>query len=180
MQLLVEREVNAMVSLSGQREQEGKAGKSTRQLTYRLTATRKKIHDLMSAWMALHTLGKPGAAPPIYEEEDVLANILPWQPTSGRSGMVTQQQLELRLYQVECELMRCTEELEFLPHDAVRCLLFYQRQIAMMQAWLLRHGAQIDGWNMGKLMLMHNTLLRLERVKSHAVSVFVGCGWVVN
>jgi hypothetical protein len=95
MQLLVEREVNAMVSLSGQREQEGKAGKSTRQLTYRLTATRKKIHDLMSAWMALHTLGKPGAAPPIYEEEDVLANILPWQPTSGRSGMVTQQQLEL-------------------------------------------------------------------------------------
>lgn len=166
-----------MASLAGKREEEGKAGKSTRQLTYRMTALRKKIRDLMSAWTALHLLGSPNAMLPTFDEGDVLANILPWQPTSSsRNGVVSREQLELQLYQVECEMLRCCEELEFLPHDAWRCLLFYQRQIGLIQRWLLQH--KLERSNMGRLMLMHNALMRLERVKQHAVDVFVKCGWV--
>jgi hypothetical protein len=179
MQLLVERQLNNMANLTGQREEEGKAGKGTRKLVYRMTAIRKKIRDLMSAWVALHSLGDPAAQLPDYDEGNVLANILPWQPTStSREGGISLRQLQLQLYQVESELARSGEELLFLPHDAMRCLLFYQRRITSLQAWLMRHGATIDGNNIGRLMLMHNALKRLEAVLSHALKVFVNCKWV--
>ena len=124
MQLLVERQVHQMSTFSGLREQEGKAGKSTRQLTYRMTALRKNINDLMSAWVALHVLGTPATALPEYDETDILANILPWQHTASQEGGASRQQLERQLYHVESEETCCSEEQVVLPHDAMRCLFF--------------------------------------------------------
>lgn len=177
-QLQVEREVSNIAALGERREQEGRAGKNTRNLQYRLTAAKKRILDLMSAWTALHALGNEHAVLPAFDEADVLSNVLPWQHASSSKGPVTHQQMQLQLYQVESELARDGEELDFLPHDAMRCVLRYQRQIAMMQAWLMQHGSIIHASNVGRLMLVCNALNRLEAIQADAVSLFISCGWM--
>ena len=72
------------------------------------------------------------------------------------------------------------EETSFLPHDAMRCLFFYHKQIVQLQTFLMLHGSTVSDGNAGRLWLMYDALVRLEAVLARSVSVFRSCGWVIS
>jgi hypothetical protein len=178
-QLLVEKEVAHLASFQGQIEQEGKAGSDTRNLQNRMRTCRKRVQDLMATWVALHGLSDPTAALPDFDEAEVLVNNLPWQPTTTVGG-ITKQHLQLRLHRAECELSRCREEVVFLPHDALRAVLYYQHQISLLQEWLMVTGRAVGQHNVGILHLGWVFLQRIEEIKRKAIDIFKQCGWVAD
>jgi len=125
-----------------------------------------------------------GYQPPAWEESDVFNNVLPWTAASAAEGL-TEQHLRYKLYCVSQELLRCQEELQFLPQDALNMLRYFghqQQQLATALAAL--QGAPSDeppsaqAMRLGQAHILTAWQARIAGMQQQAVAAFEQVGWV--
>lgn len=170
--LSVEGLVSLLVLLMDYRLQERRSNRRTDELHRQMASCKVKIRASLTSIVSWHE--SAGYPEPVLSEMDVFNNVLPWQ-TSGID--IGKGQLQLKLYKMESELERCEEELDMLPGDAVKVLLYYGFQIRLLQEWLVTehpHPAQASA--SGKVQLMFEKLQKIERQHAEALKVFKGCG----
>ena len=137
----IEREVGTLVLMREERMTKSSWGRSTASLVQRMNFRRRKIRQLLSQWEAWHMFMQPDdyeVTP--YEEENVWAGTLPWQPTNLVENVI-KAALELAMYKVQSEMARTREELQFLRHDVRVLLAYYQRQQLSLMSTVLELGA---------------------------------------
>lgn len=170
-QLSVEKELSMYVTLLDCKKQEGVSTKESESLDKRIKERVKKIREamiLVECWNA--DAGNPDLG---LNEADVLNNILPWH-IGGVYKNCSLEFLRLKLYKMESETKRCVEELGYLPSDAVKVLLYFGRQIKLLQAWLMSEHA-LGSAPSGKVILMFEKMRKVERLYDDAFEQFVKC-----
>lgn len=162
------------------RDQESRSGNRTEGDTAAITKTFKKIQgSLQTLQIWTETAGIPWV--PI-AKDDVFKNRLPWYADpSGRSAGSGEEHLKLKLHKLRSERFRSEEDLLYLPTDAVKVLLYFGRQIRLLQSWLMESCPRLGEVPLsGRVVLMYQKLQKVERLQADAFKVFVDLGLVVS
>lgn len=113
-------------------------------------------------------------------QDDLLRNRLPWYLDPTGAGSNRQDHVKLKLHKLQSEKCRSKEELLYLPTDAVKVLLYYGRQVALLQAWLMESCPDLgDGPLPGMVVLMYERMQKVQRLQLNAYNVFVNLGLVL-
>jgi hypothetical protein len=111
-----------------------------------------------------------------WDEDEVLAGYLPWQPTN-LAARATKEALELALHKANAELDRTCEELVFFEQDPHHLLEYYayQERVLLRRAWSLSLAGGIPD---GVAFILKRKLDQLRAVVAHAQKVFAKAGLV--
>lgn len=140
----------------------------------------------MSEWEAWYTfMQPPQVQPPLWEDADVFSNLLPWTEASGVDG-ITADHLRFKLYTIQQELLRCQEELHFLPQDALNSLAYFQHQQSLLHSAHATCEAQLStataAWHVqqlrGRLHILSSWQRHVESLHCAALQAFAKAGWV--
>lgn len=168
-QLSIEKEVSMVVTLEDSHSQEGAATRQSQALGRRIADRRKKIRELLvdlASWN--EQANKPSVE---LSEDDVIRNKLPWY-IGGEYKNCSFEFLQLKLYKMESESKRCEEELAYLPSDAVKVMLYFAKQISLLQAWIMKEHRLLSPPS-GKVILMYFRMRKVERLYDDAFAQFV-------
>lgn len=181
-QLAVERDVSLLATRLEHRDQESRSGNRTEGDTAAINKTYKKIQgSLQTLQIWTETAGIPWL--PI-SKDDVYKNRLPWyaDPSGSTGGAGSSiEHLKLKLHKLQSERRRSEEELRYLPTDAVKVLLYFGRQIALLQSWLIESCPCVGEVPLsGRVVLMYEKLQKVQRLQANAFKVFVNLGLVVS
>lgn len=179
-QLTVEREVSVLATLVAHRVQEGGSGNRTKPLKTRIRKTRIKVLWFIQVWRLWNETA--GIHMPEITEKDAFGNQLPWYvgPSGTGGSSHTLDYVKLKLHKLQNERKRCEEELMYLPSDAVRVLLYFGRQIALLQSWFMESGVSLQLPLSGRVVLMYELLRKVQRLQADAYQVFLKIGLVLH
>lgn len=178
-QLTVEREVSILATLEAHRGQEGRTGKRTDPLNTRIRKTQVKIMwfiDVLRVWYET-----AGVDMPTISDKAAFANQLPWYtgPNGSGGSSYSLDYVKLKLHKLQSERRRCEEELQYLPTDAVKVLLYFGRQIALLQSWFMESSPSLELPLSGRVLLMYELMRKVQRLQSDAHKVFLKIGLVL-
>lgn len=178
-QLAVEREVSVLATLVAHRRQEGSSGNRTKPLKARIRKTEINVMYLIELLRVWHEAA--GIEMPAISQKDAFSNQLPWYVGQGGSGgsSPSLDYVRLKLHKLQHEKRRCEEELRYLPTDAVKVLLYFGRQIALLQSFLMESSPSLELPLSGRMVLMYELLQKVQRLQSNAYEVFVKIKLVV-
>lgn len=169
-ELAMERGVSSLAVQRDHRVQEGTAGNRTVQLERGMRKTVKAIRAALLAYTVWNETA--GRSTPALSEEDVLSNNLPWYADPGGSNSLDH--VKLKLFKLQSELDRTEEELQFLHTDAVKVLLYFGKQIGLLQSWFMENYPEVgNGPLPGRVLLMYDLLQKVKRLQSGAYKLFI-------
>lgn len=160
-----------VVTLKDCLDQEGPASREREVLNKRVKDRMKKIRDLLvtlAGWNEQAGIPDTGLT-----LDTVLSNVLPWH-TGGQYKDCSLDFLRLKLFKMESEAKRCEEELLYLPSDAVKALLYFGKQIRLLQDWLMKEHTPSTAPS-GKVILMYERMQKVKRLSDDAFARFVKC-----
>ncbi|KAK9817668.1 hypothetical protein WJX72_000408 [[Myrmecia] bisecta] len=178
-QLQIEKELSWIQTLRDQRARAGTACHTTRLITARLNARRKKLRELLGMLSGWNAFLQPDDTPiEPFNEEAILSGELPWDPASAVNG-VTKEHLHLKLWRISSELARTKEELTYLPIDAMHARTYYNMQLHQLMAVLPQPGdAHLSSEQKGERYLLGCMLRSVCELASRADSLFLKAPWV--